>query len=990
MMLFILLLATTLFSVLSSASSLNIYNAVYSSVSQPGHDQMYRLDLDLTINGFAQFFTGSTIDIELDSIHHISTPFSNNTISIYLRNNDSLIFQSTGEIESSSSDCENYSKGTSITFAASRDFTVPANEELSLYLTLYVGFINGNDYYMYQNPSSINSVTPGNNELCIFATATLATDVFGDGPVFTASSTVPVSLASATSTDSSLYNYDAEIAWVNNVDVLGISADVPVVEIFATVYPQCQSDFSFVTADYRVVYDSAFSLPDGVQYSFSAFSTEMNPWNSAGVNINPSSATNIQELQQEGGYVQTEVILSIDKTSETGIYYIFGGAAIATAGLQDGLYTFTHYGSMICASGASTTVKSWADGQALSVYNAVNSGYATETFSTVSTTTTWSDSTSSSATISPPVTEIYNSKVVLVTIYVPTSTTTASAVTTSAFTSESSASGSATSNTLTETVTTVTTSSSTSVIPEITLTTLTSTDTEFVSITETLTDTVIDSVTATFSYTSAVLTTLTSLETAVESLTIPSTETVVEKTTSTSTYNTIVATTLTSLEAVVNSIASTSTNTILELTTSTSIFTAVIPTKITSTIATVVEITQTSTDIAVISTTVTSTHTAFIATTLSSISTNIVSTTIISTNKIGLEIILNSTETAYISNNSTFTETDIVQTTLTLTKNADVPTTITTCIPTLVEVTLDSFNSTIVSKTLTSTSTTIAPKTLTLTKTQIVVSSFTSNFFTTVALAHTLDEFTTILKTINITKNDVVVETSTSIQNVTSIIQNELTSTSFINSALSTTLSSDTVILKNSTIEQIFTIDNSLASTTYSDLYALTTFQYSNSGPVTLLNFSDLFMASSKSSSDISFIGITTADSYSLDGFAIFTNNENYSSSNTSGSASEKTISATLESYDNITFKTALVSLSAKTEQPAAASTSATSSDYSSITQARTIVTASATKIQNGYGTSSLWTFQNLTLNSSDNAAVSNVFLSINTLLLNIMMIILI
>ncbi|OBA27099.1 hypothetical protein HANVADRAFT_62345 [Hanseniaspora valbyensis NRRL Y-1626] len=371
-MLLLNLVFTALLAVFTAATSLTIDAASYTPVSDAGHDQMYKLDLNLTLSGYIEYFQGSTIDIVLDYVHHISMPFDNDTIPIYLRNNGTLIFESVGQIETASSDYSNFGKGTTITFAAATDFAVPEDEVLGLYMTLYVGFISGNDFYIYSNPDSVSSVTPGTNQLGVTVAGTLATDVYGDGPDITQTTAIDLSFASPTATPTSMYNFDAEIAWVQNENVLSVSTAVPVVEIFATVFPECQTSYSFVSANYRVGFDAALSLPTGAQYTFAAAPSEMNQWTSAGIDINPTTISGVQTTTLSDGAVETVVFLNVPSTSPTGSYYIFGGAAIATAGLEDGLYTFSHYGSVVCASGTSTTIESWADGQVLSVYNAIN------------------------------------------------------------------------------------------------------------------------------------------------------------------------------------------------------------------------------------------------------------------------------------------------------------------------------------------------------------------------------------------------------------------------------------------------------------------------------------------------------------------------------------------------------------------------------------------------------------------------------------------
>jgi len=692
---FFYFLLTTIYT---AATSFTIDSADYTAIDTASEQQIYKLDLQLSVEGVAEYVAGQKFHLILDRVHHISLPFDNSTISIYLKNDDSLLFQSAGIKDASSSQSSSFGTGTIIDFVATKAFKVPADKKLTMYLTLHAVFITGNDFYFYNNDYSISTVSPGTNDMGISVSASLATNAFLQGVVATPTATAAIGITSQTLTATPTYRLDVQLQWIQDSAVLGVSTPLPVLEVFGTVYPSCSNAYSFVTANYRADFDSQLSLPTNAQYSYSAKPTDMNAWTSINTDVIPAKATAIQQTTLNDGSVETEVLFQITSGADTDAYYIFGALAVPTNSNYNGYYAVTHIGSIICASGSDTTTQRWNTVQDISMVKLTNSGYATETTETTVSTSTWSSSTTSVTTIIPASTDIYNTKTVEITFYVPTvsnTTTTTTTTTTRAYTGQSTVTlttetifspGTGTVKTETDIVI-IGTPETTIFVPSVT--TVTSVITDVVNSTATSINVV--SSTSTSTNTKVIPTTITSISVSTFETTSVSTGTTVILTTDTSTATTVVETTKTSTS--VTTVPTTLTST------ATSQTTATVTTTKTDTETSLTEIvttnTLTSTDVTEVVSTFTITGQTFTTTyetntvitfqnftsTSSYFTTQLttvtIPSTVLTTENITTTYTLTQSSTDTINTDITVTHTDTIATTSEITSLIIVPTTAT-------------------------------------------------------------------------------------------------------------------------------------------------------------------------------------------------------------------------------------------------------------------------------------------------------------------------
>ncbi|GMM40800.1 hypothetical protein DAHU10_017010 [Hanseniaspora uvarum] len=692
---FFYFLLTTIYT---AATSFTIDSADYTAIDTASEQQIYKLDLQLSVEGIAEYVAGQKFHLILDRVHHISLPFDSSTISIYLKNDDSLLFQSAGIKDASSSQSSSFGTGTIIDFVATKAFNVPADKKLTMYLTLHAVFITGNDFYFYNNDYSISTVSPGTNDMGISVSASLATNAFLQGVVATPTATAAIGITSQTLTATPTYRLDVQLQWIQDSAVLGVSTPLPVLEVFGTVYPSCSNAYSFVTANYRADFDSQLSLPTNAQYSYSAKPTDMNAWTSINTDVIPAKATAIQQTTLNDGSVETEVLFQITSGADTDAYYIFGALAVPTNSNYNGYYAVTHIGSIICASGSDTTTQRWNTVQDISMVKLTNSGYATETTETTVSTSTWSSSTTSVTTIIPASTDIYNTKTVEITFYVPTvsnTTTTTTTTTTRAYTGQSTVTlttetiflpGTGTVKTETNIVI-IGTPETTIFVPSVT--TVTSVITDVVNSTATSINVV--SSTSTSTNTKVIPTTITSISVSTFETTSVSTGTTVILTTDTSTATTVVETTKTSTS--VTTVPTTLTST------ATSQTTATVTTTKTDTETSLTEIvttnTLTSTDVTEVVSTFTITGQTFTTTyetntvitfqnftsTSSYFTTQLttvtIPSTVVTTENITTTYTLTQSSTDTINTDITVTHTDTIATTSEITSLIIVPTTAT-------------------------------------------------------------------------------------------------------------------------------------------------------------------------------------------------------------------------------------------------------------------------------------------------------------------------
>ncbi|KAL6950553.1 hypothetical protein ACO0OE_001038 [Hanseniaspora uvarum] len=692
---FFYFLLTTIYT---AATSFTIDSADYTAIDTASEQQIYKLDLQLSVEGIAEYVAGQRFHLILDRVHHISLPFDSSTISIYLKNDDSLLFQSAGIKDASSSQSSSFGTGTIIDFVATKAFNVPADKKLTMYLTLHAVFITGNDFYFYNNDYSISTVSPGTNDMGISVSASLATNAFLQGVVATPTATAAIGITSQTLTATPTYRLDVQLQWIQDSAVLGVSTPLPVLEVFGTVYPSCSNAYSFVTANYRADFDSQLSLPTNAQYSYSAKPTDMNAWTSINTDVIPAKATAIQQTTLNDGSVETEVLFQITSGADTDAYYIFGALAVPTNSNYNGYYAVTHIGSIICASGSDTTTQRWNTVQDISMVKLTNSGYATETTETTVSTSTWNSSTTSVTTIIPASTDIYNTKTVEITFYVPTvsnTTTTTTTTTTRAYTGQSTVTlttetiffpGTGTVKTETDIVI-IGTPETTIFVPSVT--TVTSVITDVVNSTATSINVV--SSTSTSTNTKVIPTTITSISVSTFETTSVSTGTTVILTTDTSTATTVVETTKTSTS--VTTVPTTLTST------ATSQTTATVTTTKTDTETSLTEIvttnTLTSTDVTEVVSTFTITGQTFTTTyetntvitfqnftsTSSYFTTQLttvtIPSTVVTTENITTTYTLTQSSTDTINTDITVTHTDTIATTSEITSLIIVPTTAT-------------------------------------------------------------------------------------------------------------------------------------------------------------------------------------------------------------------------------------------------------------------------------------------------------------------------
>ncbi|XBW35637.1 hypothetical protein QEN19_001211 [Hanseniaspora menglaensis] len=803
---FIYILLALFYAVSTSATLLKVANASYLPVNQEGHSEVYKLDLELDIEGFTQFFVGSTIDIQLDYVHHISMPFENNTIPIYLKNNETLLFESVSGVDSASSNSENFGTGTKITFAASTDFTVPENEDLSLFLSLYVVFITGNDFFIYGTPSAISSVTPGVNHLGITVDGTLATDVFGDGPYVSDISSPTVSLKTP-EISTPVYTFDAQLAWVQNQAVLGSQTATPVVEVLATFNPQCQESYTFITASYWIDFDYDLTLPESAKYAGAVATGDMNPWNSVGINITPTNVVNSQTTTLSDGSVETEIYLTIPGSSGVDSYYVFGAAAIPTSSLQLRQYTMTHYGGMICASNDMSSSSTWESAQILDIVNYENQGYATETFITTSTTTTWTKTTTSETTVYPPTTELYNLKYVNVTVFLietPELVTSVLTLTDKQWTGISER----TYSTLTLTNSGLNGTSTISTIYYVEIpesTTLLVTSTATVDTTSQVTQTSTIDTTTQVTQTATVDITTQVTQTSTIDTTTQVTQTSTIDTTVLATHNATVeiTTQVTQIATVGITTQVTQTSTINTTTQVTQTATVDITTQVTqtSTIDTTTQVTQTST----IDTTTQVTQTSTIDTTTQVTQTSTIDTTTQVTQTATVDTTTQVTQTSTIDMTAKITQTATIDTTVLATHNATVEiTTQVTQIATVGITTQVTQTSTIntttqVTQTATVDITTQVTQTSTIDTTTQVTQTSTIDTTTQVTQTSTIDTTTQVTQTSTIDTTTQVTQTAT-VDTTTQVTQ---TSTIDMTAKITQTATIDTTVLAthNATVE---------------------------------------------------------------------------------------------------------------------------------------------------------------------------------------------
>lgn len=752
---FFYFLLTTIYT---AATSFTIDSADYTAIDTASEQQIYKLDLQLSVEGIAEYVAGQKFHLILDRVHHISLPFDSSTISIYLKNDDSLLFQSAGIKDASSSQSSSFGTGTIIDFVATKAFNVPADKKLTMYLTLHAVFITGNDFYFYNNDYSISTVSPGTNDMGISVSASLATNAFLQGVVATPTATAAIGITSQTLTATPTYRLDVQLQWIQDSAVLGVSTPLPVLEVFGTVYPSCSNAYSFVTANYRADFDSQLSLPTNAQYSYSAKPTDMNAWTSINTDVIPAKATAIQQTTLNDGSVETEVLFQITSGADTDAYYIFGALAVPTNSNYNGYYAVTHIGSIICASGSDTTTQRWNTVQDISMVKLTNSGYATETTETTVSTSTWNSSTTSVTTIIPASTDIYNTKTVEITFYVPTvsnTTTTTTTTTTRAYTGQSTVTlttetifspGTGTVKTETDIVI-IGTPETTIFVPSVT--TVTSVITDVVNSTATSINVV--SSTSTSTNTKVIPTTITSISVSTFETTSVSTGTTVILTTDTSTATTVVETTKTSTS--VTTVPTTLTST------ATSQTTATVTTTKTDTETSLTEIvttnTLTSTDVTEVVSTFTITGQTFTTTYetntvitfqnftstssyfTTQLTTVIIPSTVVTTENITTTYTLTQSSTDTINTDITVTHTDTIATTSEITSLIIVPTTATSIL---------TFNTTYTTEVET---TATHVKSLTTNVTEVV--TITAKSTDTVFYNSTLTTGVTNVQTLNVT-----------------------------------------------------------------------------------------------------------------------------------------------------------------------------------------------------------------------------------------------
>ena len=752
---FFYFLLTTIYT---AATSFTIDSADYTAIDTASEQQIYKLDLQLSVEGVAEYVAGQKFHLILDRVHHISLPFDSSTISIYLKNDDSLLFQSAGIKDASSSQSSSFGTGTIIDFVATKAFNVPADKKLTMYLTLHAVFITGNDFYFYNNDYSISTVSPGTNDMGISVSASLATNAFLQGVVATPTATAAIGITSQTLTATPTYRLDVQLQWIQDSAVLGVSTPLPVLEVFGTVYPSCSNAYSFVTANYRADFDSQLSLPTNAQYSYSAKPTDMNAWTSINTDVIPAKATAIQQTTLNDGSVETEVLFQITSGADTDAYYIFGALAVPTNSNYNGYYAVTHIGSIICASGSDTTTQRWNTVQDISMVKLTNSGYATETTETTVSTSTWSSSTTSVTTIIPASTDIYNTKTVEITFYVPTvsnTTTTTTTTTTRAYTGQSTVTlttetifspGTGTVKTETDIVI-IETPETTIFVPSVT--TVTSVITDVVNSTSTSINVVAS--TSTSTNTKVIPTTITSISVSTFETTSVSTGTTVILTTDTSTATTVVETTKTSTSVTTVPTTLTSTAT---LQTTTTVTTTKTDTE-TSLTEIVTTNTLTSTDVTEVVSTFTITGQTFTTTYetntvitfqnftstssyfTTQLTTVIIPSTVVTTENITTTYTLTQSSTDTINTDITITHTDTIATTSEITSLIIVPTTATSIL---------TFNTTYTTEVET---TATHVKSLTTNVTEVV--TITAKSTDTVFYNSTLTTGVTNVQTLNVT-----------------------------------------------------------------------------------------------------------------------------------------------------------------------------------------------------------------------------------------------